>query len=95
MAQIDDGFFAIEAAWWKWVDENCPSKAPSARGKWMRENVFIYEGVKWERDVTTYKSDSGKTIVDRLTVFTRTMAARSVAALANLTAGTMPIGIGD
>jgi len=70
MAQIDDGFFTIEGAWWKWLDENCPSSSSLARGKWMRENVFTYEGVKWRREVTAYKSNSGKIVViDRSTVF--------------------------
>jgi hypothetical protein len=67
--QTDEGFFAIEAAWWKWVDENCPSKSPRARGKWMNENEFTYDGTVWQRSMTAYKSNSGKTIVDRDMVF--------------------------
>lgn len=69
MAEVDNGFFALEAAWWKWVDENCPSKSPRVRGKWMRENTFSHEGMVWQRDMLPYKSNSGKTIVDRSTTF--------------------------
>jgi hypothetical protein len=69
MTETDSGFFAIEEAWWRWVDEHCPSKSPRARGKWMRANEFSYDGAIWQRNATPYKSNSGKTIVDRMTVF--------------------------
>lgn len=65
----DTGFLEIEAAWWKWIDENCQSKSPRARAKWIRESTFTFEGVVWHRRSTTFRSNSGKTIVERDTCF--------------------------
>jgi hypothetical protein len=54
-------FETLNGAWWEWVDANCPSKSPRARGKWMHANVFTYDGTTWHRDRGTMKSNSGKT----------------------------------
>jgi hypothetical protein len=69
MSKIEGDFFTIEAAWWKWVDDNCPSQSKRARGRWMSENVFEYEGTTWTRSYVSYKSNSGKSVVDSTTVF--------------------------
>lgn len=54
-------FDVLNKAWWDWVNTNCPSKAKRARGKWMHENVFAFDGTTWRRDRGTQKSNSGKT----------------------------------
>lgn len=62
-------FRELNAAWWKWVDENCPSHSSRARSKWISENTFTYDGTTWTRERTYYQSNSGKTVVARRIVF--------------------------
>jgi hypothetical protein len=69
MSRIEGNFYAIEAAWWKWVNENCPSQSKRARGRWMNENTFEYDGTTWARSYTPYKSNSGKSVVDSTVIF--------------------------
>lgn len=69
MTDIHPDFFAIEEAWWKWVDENCPNQSSRARGRWMNSNVFSYDGTTWTRDRVGYKSNSGHTVVDNAVTF--------------------------
>jgi hypothetical protein len=61
----DVSFDELETAWWKWVDTNCPSKSPRARGRWMYNNAFSYDGTTWRRNSCGYKSNSGMSIVAR------------------------------
>ena len=51
----------LENAWWRWVDENCPKKSRTGRGKWMRENELSYGGTVWSRYRESMRSNSGKT----------------------------------
>lgn len=51
----------LETAWWKWVDEGCPSRSRTVRGKWMRANQFSYDGTTWSRHRESMRSNSGKT----------------------------------
>src|SRR5712691_6599181 len=95
MTEIDHGFFTIEVAWWKWVDENCPSKSPGARGKWMRENTLTFQGVVWRRESTAFRSTPARLLWIAAHFLPQKMAARSDAVRARLTAGTMPTAIGD
>lgn len=69
MTGIHPDFFAIEDAWWNWVNENCPSESPRARGRWMNSHKFEFDGTVWTRDRVGYKSNSGKTIVDNAVSF--------------------------
>jgi hypothetical protein len=64
-------WYALEAAFWKWVDENCPSKKPSERSAWMKENTFSYAGTTWSRIRTPHESNSRKTISYWTTTFRR------------------------
>lgn len=57
----DLSFETLNAAWWDWVDKGCPSRAKRARGRWMHENTFTFDGTTWLRDRQTSKSNSGKT----------------------------------
>lgn len=63
------GFYELEKAWWNWVNVNCPSGSPRARGKWMNENTFEHDGTAWTRSYNAMKSNSGKTTVDSSTSF--------------------------
>lgn len=54
-------YATLSSAWWKWVDDNCPSQSPRARGKWMHANTFTYDGTTWKMQSMGYKSNSGKT----------------------------------
>jgi len=58
------GFYELEEAWWEWVNKNCPHKTARARGKWMNQNTFKYDGTTWTRSYQAMKSNSGKTTVD-------------------------------
>jgi hypothetical protein len=69
MTDIHPDFFKIQEAWWKWVNENCPSKSARARGRWMSANTFTWDGTTWTRSYTPYKSNSGKTTVDSAEIF--------------------------
>lgn len=62
-------FYELEEAWWEWVNKNCPHKSPRARGKWMYENTFEYDGTTWTRSYQAMKSNSGKSTVDSSTYF--------------------------
>src|SRR5690349_6791629 len=68
-ARVDEGFCELEDAWWKWVNENCPYSSARARGKWMRQNTFIHKGVVWKREMVADRSNSGKTVVQRVITF--------------------------
>jgi hypothetical protein len=62
-------FWILERAWWQWVDANCPHTSARARGKWMSANTFEYDGTTWTRSWQPVKSNSGKSIVDSITIF--------------------------
>ncbi len=59
----------LRTAWWKWVEEGCPSRAKRKRGIWMRENVFTYDGTAWVRDTSTTQSNSRKTTYTTFEIF--------------------------
>lgn len=59
----------LEQAWWEWVDAGCPKKGKRARGKWMHENTFAYDGTTWHRDRDSAKSNTGKTTYTSSVVF--------------------------
>src|SRR4051812_36586796 len=69
MQEIDPKFPAIEAAWWRWVNENCPHQSERARGRWMSSNDFHYDGTIWKRTMMAHRSNTGKSVVARSIVY--------------------------
>lgn len=62
-------FYSLEVAFWRWVDEGCPSKDPKERMRWADEHDFVMRGVTYTRSSTPLRSNSRKTQVGRHTVF--------------------------
>jgi len=67
---MDQEFFAIDSAWWRWVNENCPHKSQKTRGRWMSSNEFSYDGATWKRSMSAHRSNTGKNIVARSITYT-------------------------
>jgi len=53
----------LNAAYWAWIEANCPYPKGKERNAWLKANPFVHNGVAYVRDSSPMRSNSGKTVV--------------------------------